>query len=226
MIQRMQRGIGIFAMALLISAGAQAQQGESAPVVDRLHAAMLGVMKKSPATGFQERFDALAPAITEAFDFPRMARTVVGRYWKDLDETERKTLIRVFRGFTITKYASRIQAHSGQSFRLIDVTPGAHQTTIVRSEFVADGEEPIALTYVLVNGRDGRLRIADVLLKGAYSELARLRSEYTSVIRRKGFDALIRAVEDKTAQMADGACGAARSGQFLADDARALGHGL
>ncbi len=205
MIHRMQRGVGILAMALLISAGAQAQQGESAPVVDRLHAAMLGVMKKSPATGFRERLDALAPAITEAFDFPRMARTVVGRYWKDLDGTERKTLIRVLRGFTIAKYASRIQARSGESFRLIEVTPWDRQTTMVRTEFVADGEDPIALTYVLVNGRDGRRRIADVLLKGAFSEVARLRSEYTSVIKRKGFGALIRAVEGKTARMANGA---------------------
>ncbi len=81
---------------------------------------------------------------------------------------------------------------------------------VVRIEFAqlrrsADGEEPIALTYVLVNGRDGRPRIADVLLKGAFSELARLRSEYTSVLKRKGFDALIRAVEGRTARMANGA---------------------
>ena len=205
MIHRMRRGVGMFAMALLISAGAQAQQGDLAPVVDRLHAAMLGVMKKSPAPGFRQRLDALAPAITETYDFPRMARTVVGRYWKDLDETERKTLIRVLRGFTIAKYASRIQARSGASFRLIEVTPLDRQTTVVRTEFVADGEDPIALTYVLVNGRDGRRRIADVLLKGAFSELARLRSEYVSVLKRKGFDALVRAVEGKTAQMADGA---------------------
>ncbi len=205
MIHRMRRGVGILAMALLISAGAQAQQADWASVVDRLHAAMLGVMKKSPATGFRQRFDALAPAITETFDFPRMARTVVGRYWKDLDETQRQTLIRVLRGFTIAKYASRIRARSGESFRLIEVVPWDRQTTMVRTEFVADGEDPIALTYVLVEGRDGRRRIADVLLKGAFSELARLRSEYVSVIKRKGFDALIKAVEAKTARMADGA---------------------
>ncbi len=164
MIHRMQRGVGIFAMALFISAGAPAQQADQAPVVDRLHAAMLGVMKNSPATGFRQRFDALAPAITEAFDFPRMARTVVGRYWKGLDGTERKTLVRVLRGFTIAKYASRIRARSGESFRLIEVVPWDRHTTMVRTEFVADGQDPIALTYVLVNGRDGRRRIADVLL--------------------------------------------------------------
>ncbi len=204
MIYRMLHGAGIFAMALLISAGAQAQQVESAPVVDRLHAAMLGVMKKSPAAGFRERLDALAPAITETFDFPRMARTVVGRYWKDLDGSQRKTLIRVLRRFTIAKYASRIRAGSGASFRLIEVTPLDRRTTVVRTEFVANGGDPIALTYVLVNGGDGRRRIADVLLKGAFSELARLRSEYVSVIKRQGFDALIRAVEGKTARMAGG----------------------
>ena len=204
MIYRMLHGAGIFAMALLISAGAQAQQVESAPVVDRLHAAMLGVMKKSPAAGFRERLDALAPAITETFDFPRMARTVVGRYWKDLDGSQRKTLIRVLRRFTIAKYASRIRAGSGASFRLIEVTPLDRRTTVVRTEFVANGGDPIALTYVLVNGGDGRRRIADVLLKGAFSELARLRSEYVSVIKRQGFDALIRAVEGKTTRMAGG----------------------
>ncbi len=205
MIHRMQRGVGIFAMALFKTAGAPAQQADRATVVDRLHAAMLGVMKNSPATGFRQRFDALAPAITETFDFPRMARTVVGRYWKDLDETERKTLIRVLRGFTIAKYASRIRARPGPSFRLLEVIPWDRQTTMVRTEFVAKGEDPVALTYVLVEGRDGRRRIADVLLKGAFSELASLRSEYVSVIKRRGFDALIKAVEDKTARLANGA---------------------
>jgi phospholipid transport system substrate-binding protein len=204
MIYRMLHGVGNFAMALLISAVAHAQQGDLAPVVDRLHAAMLGVMKKSPAPGYRQRFDALAPAITETYDFPRMARTVVGRYWKDLDGSQRKSLIRVLHRFTIAKYASRIRAGSGESFRLIEVTPLDRKTTVVRTEFVADGEDPIALTYVLVNGRDGRRRIADVLLKGAFSELARLRSEYVSVIKRQGFDALIRAVEGKTARMAGG----------------------
>ncbi len=187
-------------MALLISAGAQAQQGEWATVVDRLHTAMLEAMKKS--AGFQERYDGLAPAITEAFDFSRMARTVVGRYWKTLDEAERASLIRVLRGFTIAKYASRFDGHSGERFRLIDAKPGSHGTMIVRAEVVGHGDEAISLTYILLDDRDGRLRIADVLLMGAVSELARLRSQYISVIKRKGFDALIEAVELATARLA------------------------
>ncbi len=205
MIHRLFRCVATLAVALLMSTGAQAQQGQSTVVVDRLHAAILQVMKKSATTGFQERVDGLTLAITESFDFPRMARTVVGRYWKKLDDAERETLIRVFREFTIAQYAARFDGYSGESFRLIDSGPGSQGTTIVRTEVVGHGDEPIALTYVLLDDDKGQLRIADVLLKGAISELARLRSEYTSVMRRKGFAGLIDAVERKTAQLIAGA---------------------
>jgi phospholipid transport system substrate-binding protein len=45
--------------------------------------------------------------------------------------------------------------------------------------------------------RDGAWRIVDVYLNGTVSELALRRSEYSSVVKRDGFDALVRSIEEK-----------------------------
>jgi phospholipid transport system substrate-binding protein len=42
-------------------------------------------------------------------------------------------------------------------------------------------------------------RIIDVYLKGTYSEVATKRSEYSSILRDKGVDALIRELDAKAA---------------------------
>ncbi len=42
-------------------------------------------------------------------------------------------------------------------------------------------------------------RVVDVQLKGAYSELATRRSEYSSILRRSGLATLLAAIADKVA---------------------------
>jgi phospholipid transport system substrate-binding protein len=44
-------------------------------------------------------------------------------------------------------------------------------------------------------------RIIDVFLKGTVSELATRRSEFTSVIRRGGAEALVQLLQKKTAEL-------------------------
>jgi len=45
-------------------------------------------------------------------------------------------------------------------------------------------------------------RVVDIYLDGAFSELATRRSEYSSVLGRKGLDALIGQINKKVAQYA------------------------
>jgi phospholipid transport system substrate-binding protein len=45
--------------------------------------------------------------------------------------------------------------------------------------------------------RDGRWQIVDVFLQGTISEVATRKAEFTTVIRDKGFDALLNLLEQR-----------------------------
>jgi phospholipid transport system substrate-binding protein len=47
-----------------------------------------------------------------------------------------------------------------------------------------------------------RWKIIDVYLDGTVSELALRRSEFSSIVKREDFDALIAAIDEKTAKLA------------------------
>jgi len=64
---------------------------------------------------------------------------------------------------------------------------------------VPDGEE-VQLNYRLVE-RDGTWKIIDVYLNGTVSELALRRSEYSSALKREGFDQLLDSIETKIADL-------------------------
>ena len=65
---------------------------------------------------------------------------------------------------------------------------------------VKDGA-PVAINYLMKPDDQGTLRIVDVFLDGAISELAARRSEFTSIVRRDGIPALVNSLGDKAKQM-------------------------
>ena len=68
---------------------------------------------------------------------------------------------------------------------------------------VRPDREPVVLHYRL-RRNGGRWHIIDVYLNGTVSELALRRSEYTTVMKREGFDALVAELEVKIASYAAG----------------------
>ncbi|MCH7709728.1 MAG: ABC transporter substrate-binding protein, partial [Myxococcales bacterium] len=62
--------------------------------------------------------------------------------------------------------------------------------------------DDIQLYYRLRNGTDGRWKIIDVYLNGTVSELALRRSEYSSLIKREGFEALLIALNKRIETLA------------------------
>ena len=73
----------------------------------------------------------------------------------------------------------------------------------MHTRLIPGNSEPVELTYRMRSTAPG-WRIIDVFLKGSVSELALRRSEYSSVIKRDGFDALIKGLDEKVDELATG----------------------
>ncbi len=189
-----------FAAAGTATALAAAPEAPASPVIERFHATLIEVMKNATALGFEGRYERLAPAVKESFDLAFMARFAAGGYWRKLSAAERDRLVAGFTRLTIATYADRFDGYSGQRFETVDEQPLRRPTRLVRTGLIKSDGETVKLNYLL-RPNQGNWRIVDIHLKGVVSELAVRRSEYTSVLKRAGFNGLITAIEKKIANL-------------------------
>jgi len=170
-------------------------------VVERLHAVLIEVMKEAEPLGYQGRYDRLSPVLQELFDLPFMAEKSVGRHWKTTSQEDRATLVQTFIRYTIANYAGRFHGYSGQNFETLGEEPSARGTRLVRTRLVDPNDENVKLDYRL-RATDGDWKIVDVYLNGTVSELALRRSEYSSLIKRDGLEALLAALDERIESLA------------------------
>jgi phospholipid transport system substrate-binding protein len=169
--------------------------------IDTLHVALLGIMKNADELGYQGRFDRLAPVLPDVFDLAFMAEKSIGRYWKKANDAERARLVKTFGDFTTANYAGNFDGYSGQKFETLGEEDSTHGTKLVRTQLLDPDGEATQLNY-RVRQVDGGWKIIDIYLNGTVSELALRRSEYSSMIKREGFDSLIVALNDKITDLA------------------------
>ena len=74
-------------------------------------------------------------------------------------------------------------------------------TIQVKTNIIKSNGKKVAINYLL-REKDTEWSVIDIFLSGKYSELAKQRSEYTSVLKRKGFIGLVDTVEEKVKRMA------------------------
>ena len=73
-------------------------------------------------------------------------------------------------------------------------------TMIVRTRLIDPGDEDVELNYRMHRTAEG-WKIIDVYLDGTVSELALRRSEFSGIVKRESFDALIAALDAKIAKL-------------------------
>jgi phospholipid transport system substrate-binding protein len=190
------------AVALIPRLAARAADNDAVATVNAFYDTLLQAMKGGKQLGFSGRRDLLAPAVTRAFDLPLMTRITVGPQWASMTAEERQKLVRAFSDYSVATYANRFDDYSGEKFEVDPkATPSTGGDVIVHTKLVQSNGEPVELDY-LVRLTGGTWKIVDVYLSGTISQLAAQRSEFTSVLRKGGADALIQSLRDKVAQLA------------------------
>ncbi|MGQ0658017.1 MAG: ABC transporter substrate-binding protein [Chromatiales bacterium] len=178
-----------------LTAGA-AGQTDAGKTVDKLHEALLDVMKRSAELGYTGRYQTLDPVISQSFDFPGIARVVVGRHWSELSPEEQNTFVETFSRLSIATYASRFDNFSGESFHHVLEENQSGNNVIVKTELLKPDGSAVKLDYVLRQSKDNRWRILNVIADGI-SDLSLKRADYTSIIKNEGYAALIAKLNDR-----------------------------
>lgn len=175
--------------------------GSRVVVVEAFNTDLLDLLRNSDSLDQKGRSAALQPSLQENFDLGFMAQKVLGRGWKQLTPEQQAIWRESFAGLMTENYAGRFVGWSEQSFTTVEESEAGHGTFLVRTILHVPGDEDVALDYRLRETPEG-WRVIDVFLNGTVSELALRRAEYSGVLKRDGFDALIAAVDGKRDELA------------------------
>lgn len=205
-LSRLALTIGLAVTLMTVPAGRGDAAGPATPdaLIGEFHATLLHAMRNARALGFAGRRSAIAPRLTATFHLPTMARIVVGAHWRKLTAAQRTALVESFSRMTIATYANRFDGWSGESFEMRGVDDVRPKTVLVKTAILRPNKPAVEINYLVRRFSSG-WRVIDVFLKRSYSELATKRSEYTSLLARKGFPALLREIDAKTTQYSSNA---------------------
>jgi phospholipid transport system substrate-binding protein len=198
-LRRLMLAALLAAMVLPLSR-APAGAATASAAISSFYDTLLETMKDGPTLGFKGRDERLSPAIRGAFDLPLMTRLMVGPQWAGLTPDQQDKLVAAFTEFSVAIYASRFDDYSGERFEVDpNPTPSAGGV-IVNTRLVKSDGEPVEIDY-LMRETNGAWKIVDVYLSGTVSELATRRSEFSSVMRRGGAEALVDALQRRVAEL-------------------------
>jgi phospholipid transport system substrate-binding protein len=168
-------------------------------LIAEFYSTLLTVMRDAKALKYAGRRDILRKKLFDVYHLPVMARIAVGAHWRKLTPAQQTQFVAHFSRLTLANYASRFSGWSGEKFEMRGVQPVRDKTVLVKTAIIRPNDEPVEINYLMRKFRAG-WKVIDVFLKASYSELATKRSEYSSVLRRRGFDALISELDAKVAE--------------------------
>ena len=205
---RLRRGIMAALAATLIAglipSAAHARKGPPDGVVKAYYAVLVSTLKEAKTLGFDGRYKRLEPVIAETFNNRFITAVATGFYWRKFDDTQKKTLTTLMTRLSTATYASRFKSYAGEQFTVLGSKTTDRGDTIVETQIVKRDGEKVRINYLLRKAGD-EWRIIDVHLKGTISELAKWRAEFSSVLRRSGYDGLVKAIETKIGRLKGGA---------------------
>ena len=194
-----QFAFGFLILFLAFSEPFQVNASETTPStqVEQFHDVLLSVMKDADQLGISGRYKKLEPVLSQVFSLKAMIQIASGSFWKRTSDQEKIQLTSAFSRLTIATYATQFDGFSGQLFKTIGAKPGPQKTTLVETQIVNTDTSSVTLRYVFREIK-GQWRVIDVLLDTGFSELARKRSEYRSVLKTGGVAGLIALLNAKT----------------------------
>ncbi|MDO9106481.1 MAG: ABC transporter substrate-binding protein [Methylovulum sp.] len=169
--------------------------GSARQVVDKFQMQLIDVMKGGKQLGYAGRYEKLFGAVTNSHDLTKIVRIVVGKEWEKLSETQQQQLVDVFSKFSVASYAHNFKDYAGESFAIDSEEETARGGVVIHAHLTIPDEKDVKFDYMLKEIGNS-WKIINIIANGV-SDLALKRSEYTNILQREGFDALIAKINEK-----------------------------
>lgn len=148
-----------------------------------------------------EKLVQLEALFVDVVDVDWVGRFVLGRHWRTASDEQKEAYRPAYRDFLIKHYTSRFAEYSGETFSIEQVEERRKDEFMVRMNIQRPaGQAPVVVDYMLRSaGKD--FKVFDIVVEGV-SLINTQRSEFGSLVERKGMDSLIAALKKKTDTLA------------------------
>ncbi len=167
---------------------AATQPGSASELIRQLSAQAVAT-PRTTATGVVPRSVRLRNLMGEAFDMPFMSRFALGPHWDRATPEQRNDYQALFGAYVFKKYSARLGGYTGKTMTVLSERPVGPQDVLVMTRVERRNKAPVEAGWVVRSTGQGD-RIIDVRVDGT-SMLISQRSEFASVLKRQGLDALI-----------------------------------
>ena len=183
----------IFGMAVPSLAGGPTEQLKE--TTDKILSILNSPDFKNPAT-YPEKRQMIRNIGYDRFDWTEMSRRVLGRYWAQRTDEERKAFVDLFGRFLEQVYVDRIKEYSGETIQYkserVEDNYGKVSAIVVTPK-----EQEIPVEYrVIKHGKEWL--IYDIVLEGV-SLVNNYRTQFDSILLKSSFQDLIKKLEAKIA---------------------------
>jgi phospholipid transport system substrate-binding protein len=185
-----RRSLFAILATVAVSAAVPAQAGveaEAGQFIEGLAAETVALAADTSITA-TDRAERLRSLLQRGFDTEVIARFVLGKYWRDTSEEQRRDFMSLFRDYTVASYARRFEDFDGHRLTVLNARNqgGAEgkAKVAVASQFIRPGAEPVRIEWRVRQTDDG-WRIYDVVVEGISMVLTQ-RSEFAAVLQRSG----------------------------------------
>ncbi len=169
-------------------------------IVEDFNNTLLSVMKRAKLLGYEGRYNQFAPVVKKSFDFPLIARVVVGRYWSTFSDEEKAKFIETFTRLSIATYANRFDDYSGEKFKTISTNKSCSGRVLVKTLLIKSDGKKVELDYILLK-KGTEWRIVNVIADGV-SDLSLKRADYTAFLKKNNVKALFDKLNKKISDYA------------------------
>lgn len=189
------------ALLLVIGPPPAASAAESGPeaLIRNTVDDVLAIVKqdKDIQAGNQKKILALVDAkVLPHFNFTRMTRLAVGKYWRTATPEQRQSLEEEFRNLLVRTYTKAFTVYRDQKVEIKPLKMADDATEVtVKTMIVKPGTPPVPVDYDMEKTPDG-WKAYDVLIEGV-SLVTNYRNTFSDQIQQSGIDGLIKMLVEK-----------------------------
>jgi len=166
-------------------------------VVDKVVSIVSDSELKKPKSEAKRRV-ALEKAISTIFDYSEMAKLSLGVHWRERSAAERQEFVKLFKTLLENSYADKIESYNNEKIAYLKENVEGDNAE-VKSKIVTAKREEFTLDYRLKK-EGGKWMVYDVVIEGV-SLVANYRSQFNRIVRGQGYDALVKKLKDKSAEI-------------------------
>jgi phospholipid transport system substrate-binding protein len=130
-------------------------------------------------------------------DFDWVGKFVMGRFWREATDDQKKRYLEAYRNFLTKHYTARFSEYTSGSFKITSAKELEKGDSEVSMEIMsgAAGDPPVVIDYK-IRKVGGNYKVYDITVEGV-SLITTQRQEFGSVLNDKGIEGLISSLNSK-----------------------------